>query len=202
MKYVCSVELILCQLHTVHPPEIVQPVSFFLLCPPSVFILYRKSQEVRLGFRKCDPCHHFTCLPLLELSSFIKKFFLTKQKRKKDHKHVSKHIYANWPPYYPQYHGCHFPNVNIVILPWLLSERNKKWHWNTIIPVCGLLKCTQNTHLVDDPTAKALTKNLYLIASVQLLLKELILKKIVKYFILKTNKFIEVLTQRLKVASL
>ena len=100
-----------------------------------------------------------------------------KQKKKKDHKQVSKHIYANWPPYYPQYHDCHFSNVNIVILPWLLSERNKKPYWNTIIPVYGLLKCAHNTHLVDDPIAKALTKNLYLIASAQLLLKELIFKK-------------------------
>lgn len=48
MKYNCSVEFILHLLNTLHPPEIVQPASFLFLCPPSVFILYKKSQEVSL----------------------------------------------------------------------------------------------------------------------------------------------------------
>lgn len=48
IKYNCSVESILHPLYTLHPPETVQPASFLLLCPPSVFILFRKSQEVSL----------------------------------------------------------------------------------------------------------------------------------------------------------
>ena len=46
MKYNCSVEFILHPLYTLHPPETVQPASFLLLCPPSVFILYRVKRLV------------------------------------------------------------------------------------------------------------------------------------------------------------
>lgn len=83
---------------------------------------------------------------------------------------------------------------NGAILPWLLSRRNKKPHWTTVILVYDLLKYAHNGQLAEDLLAKALAKNSDLIASAEILSKKANFKKITKYLIVKTNTFTEVLT--------
>ena len=57
-----------------------------------------------------------------------------------------------------------------------------------------MLNYAHNGQLAEDLSAKALAKNLDLIASAEILSKKANFKKITKYLILKTNTFTEVLT--------
>lgn len=141
---------------------LVKPLAFFSyllyftwkprFCPYSMFKFSLLSSRISRG-RKLAPSTSIYPSWAVPAAAFFNEADAEQGSHPYKQLHLCKPAFT-----YPQSHGCHSSNRNVEILPWLLSQRNKTTHWNTMIPVCDLLKYAHNGHWVKDLSAKALIR--------------------------------------------